>query len=72
MPENYAIDENVPCASGSTSALVLIVGYTEDHYIVKGSWGNDISEDGYFRIKMGGGGEGICGINSRLYIPDIL
>jgi len=71
MPEKYAIDSFVPCSSGSPSVLVLIVGYTEDYYIVKGSWGNDISEDGYFRVKIGGGGAGFCGITSRLFIPVI-
>jgi len=48
---------------------VLIVGYDEHSYIVKGSWGRDMGEDGFFRIKIGGGGSGICGILARNFLP---
>lgn len=48
---------------------VLLIGYDEDHYIAKGSWGTEIAEEGFFRIKIGGGGSGVCGVLSRNFIP---
>ena len=41
---------------------VLIVGLTEDAYIVKNSWAESFGEDGYIRIKRGGN---ICGISMQ-------
>ena len=70
MPENFVIDSRIPCADGG-SVAVLIVGYDTDHYIIKGSWGKDIGEDGYFKIKMGGGGSGHCGVLRLNYFPII-
>ena len=71
MPKGYAVDHHVPCSKGSNSVAVLIVGYDDNSYIVKGSWGKDIGEDGFFRIKMGGGASGICGILARNFLPVI-
>ena len=68
MPSNFVIDENSPCRGGS-SVAVLIVGYQDDYFIVKGSWGTDLGDNGYFRIKMSQGGAGICGIMSRSFFP---
>ena len=51
MPSGFVIDENTPCRGGS-SVAVLIVGYQDDYFIVKGSWGTDLGDNGYFRIKM--------------------
>jgi len=68
MPKGYSIDRSVPCI-GSASVAVLIVGYDHDSYILKGSWGKDFGDNGYFRIKIGGGGAGICSVNSRNFFP---
>lgn len=51
---------------------VLVVGYgTEsgtDYWILKNSWGN-WGEKGFFRIKRGGDGPGICGIQLSASYP---
>ena len=69
MPKGYIVDERVPCSKSNLAVLVLLVGYDEQSYIVKGSWGTDIGDEGYFRIKMGGGGSGVCGILARNTYP---
>ena len=69
MPKNYGIDELVPCGSESSSVLVMLYGYDENFLYAKGSWGLDIAEKGFFKIRMGGGGSGICGVLSRNFIP---
>lgn len=46
---NYPIDQ-----CGSYGHAVLLVGYTEDYWIAKNSWGSEKwGEDGYFRFKRG-------------------
>ena len=47
---------------------VLVVGYTEDYWIVKNSWGSSWGEDGYIRIKMG---DNICGISDMPSYPTV-
>lgn len=42
---------------------VLAVGFTEDYWIVKNSWGSDWGDGGYIKIKYDAEGDGICGIN---------
>ena len=49
--------------------IVLLIGYDEEHFIVKGSWGTKIAEEGFFRIKIGGDGYGVCGVLSRNFMP---
>lgn len=42
---------------------VLAVGYTQDYWIVKNSWGPDWGDNGYIKIAYREKGSGICGIN---------
>jgi hypothetical protein len=38
MGDNFVIDKSVPCSGGSKVA-VLLVGFENDYFIAKGSWG---------------------------------
>jgi C1A family cysteine protease len=40
---------------------VAVVGYTQDYWIIKNSWGDMWGEHGYFKLKKG---TNACGINS--------
>ncbi len=43
---------------GQINHAVLLVGYDEEAWIVKNSWGNKWGEEGYIRLRMGN----TCGI----------
>lgn len=58
-----------PCGTNVDHG-VLVVGLTNDAYIVKNSWGDGYGEKGYIRMKRNGGTGtnatmGICGIASQ-------
>ena len=42
--------------------VVTIVGYADDYYIVRNSWGASWGEGGYIRVASGVEGTGVCGI----------
>lgn len=50
---------------------VAVVGYGKDYWIVRNSWGPNWGEDGYIRMKRGGGvpKEGLCGIAIEASYP---
>ena len=59
--------ENKKCGENLDHG-VLAVGYTDDYWIVKNSWGPTWGEDGYIRIKMG---DNICGISDMPSYPTV-
>ena len=48
---------------------VLAVGYTDEYWIVKNSWGESWGDKGYIKIKYDETGAGICGINQMNSYP---
>ena len=54
------------CNSDPLNHSVLLVGYTEDTWILKNSWGRDWNGDGYFEVVQG---RQMCGINREMAWP---
>lgn len=53
---------------------VLVVGYDTapdgtPFWLVKNSWGGDWGESGYFRLKIGVGAKGLCGVAEAASFP---
>ncbi len=59
---------DAPCGT-SLDHGVLVVGMTEDAYIVKNSWGVSWGADGYIEMKRGVNATGICGIAMQASYP---
>jgi hypothetical protein len=55
-----------PCSSSSINHAVLAVGYTDQYWIVKNSWGGSWGTQGYINMVRG---KNICNINSYLAVP---
>ena len=57
-----------PCGTNLDHG-VLVVGYTDDYWIVKNSWGASWGDQGYIMMKRGVSSSGICGIAMQPSYP---
>jgi hypothetical protein len=56
-------DETSPgaCAINKLgSQVVTVVGYTQDYWIIKNSWGDNWGESGFIRVRMSKDSTGVC------------
>lgn len=76
VPADFVVDSKLigcnPLGS-NTGVVVLLVGYDKDTFTVKGSWGTDMGQDGFFRIKIDQETStlGSCGVMGRNFFPII-
>ena len=57
---------NDPDCTNSVNHSVLLIGYTNDAWILKNSWSNKWGEGGFFRLRRG---RNMCGINTEIAWP---
>jgi len=60
---------NTTACGINTDHAIIAVGYSDDYYIVRNSWGASWGEKGYVRIKAVDG-VGICAIQKKPVYPD--
>lgn len=61
------VDESEGCSNGGrVNHAVLLVGYTEDAWLLRDSYGRRWGEEGYFRLARG---RNVCGVNSEIAWP---
>ena len=53
------------CSKNNGGHAVSIVGYKDNYWIVRNSWGPSWGESGYFRIEKRTSGTGVCEMYSR-------
>ena len=56
---NGGVFDSRLCSSSRLNHAIFAVGYAEDYYIVKNSWGASWGEAGYIKMKTG---KNLCGI----------
>lgn len=76
VPSDFIVDsKTIGCnpLGSNTGVAVLLVGYDKETFIVKGSWGKDMGQQGFFRIKIdqtnGSTTQGSCGVMGRNFFP---
>jgi len=62
---------NTTACGTKTDHAVVVVGYADNYYIVRNSWGTAWGEKGYVRIAAVDG-IGICAIQSNPAYPDTI
>jgi len=65
------ISSSSGCNPDNLNHAVLLVGYKDNAWIVKNSWGSGWGESGYVRYAMEGNGKGPCGLYQQPIIPNI-
>lgn len=53
--------DDASCSSETLNHAMLLVGYTEDYWILKNWWGQNWGEGGYMRLKRG---NNHCGVSN--------
>ncbi len=56
-----------PCST-QTDHAVIVVGYTEDYWIIQNSWGVNWGMNGYMHLKMGN----TCGVLSNNWAINLM
>lgn len=56
------------CDPNALDHAVLLVGYTENYWIIKNSWGPSWNEEGYFRMARN---KNACGLTTDVSVPFI-
>lgn len=70
LPEDFIIDEdNVDCSPENINHSVVIVGYTDEYFIVMDSLGTDVGYQGFYKFAMRDNSPGPCGINMFVEFP---
>jgi len=59
------------CSASQLDHGVLLVGYTEEAWIVKNSWGTSWGEEGYIRLARTGDGKGTCAMQEQPSFPTV-
>ncbi|RHY82315.1 hypothetical protein DYB35_000744, partial [Aphanomyces astaci] len=54
------------CPGAHSEHVVIVVGYDNESFKIKNSWGTNWGEEGYIRLRRGGGGKGMCNIADRI------
>ena len=57
---------NDPSCNTDVNHAVTLVGYTNQSWIIKNSWGSEWGDDGYFELIRG---KNMCGINTEIAWP---
>ena len=62
-------DNNSQCSGNiySLNHAMVIIGYSENYFILKNSWGDDWGENGYMKITTKKGN--ICGLGKYVVMP---
>ncbi|RHZ40628.1 hypothetical protein DYB26_013513 [Aphanomyces astaci] len=68
---NYKSGIVSQCPGAQSDHAVIAVGYNDDYFKIKNSWGTQWGENGYIYLKRGMSGKGMCNVAEEIWYPEL-
>ncbi|RQM30790.1 hypothetical protein B5M09_013215, partial [Aphanomyces astaci] len=60
------------CPGAESNHAVVVVGYSDNYFKIKNSWGSQWGDKGYIYLKRGLSGKGVCNMAETISYPELI